>query len=181
MSFLTRHGGLSTRCHSIGPDMPVTLRRNVNHTQNFHQLCRGPVYALFVWIWYDYTWRTKLLLAGHDEMTSEPTNSQRQNPVPAHGRTRFLNANRGFCMAWAKQCNRNCLRPRNQRSVVHGLTLLVLRTEYRPVWRRSRLCCGAIIRISSSPRHYPVLDTSKDRHSSTTRGRMRRHSRPADW
>lgn len=139
MSFLTRHSGLSTRCHSIGSRLPVTLRRNVNHTQKLHQLCRGSVYALFVWIWYDYTWKTKLLLAGHDEMTWEPTNCQRHNPVPAYGRTRSPIANRGFCMAWIKQCNRSCLRPRYQRSVVQGLTVLVLCTEYSPVWRYSRL------------------------------------------
>jgi hypothetical protein len=47
MSFLTRLSGLGARCHSVGLGMPVTLRRNVNHTQSLRQLSRGSVYALF--------------------------------------------------------------------------------------------------------------------------------------
>lgn len=81
-------------------------------------------------------------------MTWKPTKCQRQKPVPAHGKMRIFIANRGFCIAWVKQCNRNCLRPRNKKSVVWTLTHLVLRTEYVPVWRYIRLCCGARIRIT---------------------------------
>lgn len=69
MSFLTMRSGQSTRCHSIGSHMPVRPEETSTMRRILHQLSRGTAYTWFVWIWYDYTCRTKLLLVEHDEMT----------------------------------------------------------------------------------------------------------------